>query len=93
MNDERFSGGIVGEGVATHLRVEREDGSGTLICYERVRCELGGLRGAFLLEASAVMTPGLVNGRWTIVEEISPNIPQWPETPPVGELLKALAAP
>lgn len=65
---ERFTGGLIGVGVAMHVRLERPDGGGTLICYERIRGELDGRKGAFLLEASGFMTPsGHVHGRWEIV--------------------------
>src|SRR4051794_39264090 len=67
---ESFSGGFVGTGIATHLRLERADGSGSLICYERVRGELDGRRGAFLLAASAEMSADhYVHGRWEIVRD------------------------
>lgn len=66
---EKFSGGIVGEGHATHLRLERPDGTGTLICYERITGSLGGRQGSFLLEAKGAMGPGAdVHGRWSIVD-------------------------
>ncbi|GGI22832.1 DUF3224 domain-containing protein [Bradyrhizobium guangdongense] len=65
---EKFIGGIVGEGRATHLRLERPDGTGTLICYERITGSIGGLRGSFLLKAEGAMEPGpVVRGRWEIV--------------------------
>jgi hypothetical protein len=65
---ERFTGGLVGEGTATHVRLEQADGAGTLICYERIKGDLDGRSGAFLLEASGYMTPsGHVHGRWEIV--------------------------
>lgn len=66
---EKFTGGITGEGVATHLRLEREDGTGTLICYERVTGAVEDRHGAFLLEASGSMEPKRrVHGRWKIVD-------------------------
>lgn len=65
---ERFTGGLSGEGMATHVRLERAGGAGTLICYERIRGELDGRKGAFLLEASGYMTSsGHVHGRWEVV--------------------------
>jgi alkylhydroperoxidase/carboxymuconolactone decarboxylase family protein YurZ len=66
---ERFSGGIIGEGQATHLRLERSDGTGTLICYERINGSIGEHQGSFLLEASGSMGPGTaVHGHWKIVD-------------------------
>jgi alkylhydroperoxidase/carboxymuconolactone decarboxylase family protein YurZ len=66
---ERFTGGIVGEGDATHLRLERSDGTGTLICYERITGSVGGRKGSFLLEAKGAMEPrALVHGHWEIVD-------------------------
>jgi hypothetical protein len=65
---ERFVGGIIGKGEATHLRLERSDGTGTLICYERITGSVGGRQGSFLLEAKGVMEPGaVVHGHWEIV--------------------------
>ncbi|MBR0913885.1 DUF3224 domain-containing protein [Bradyrhizobium japonicum] len=66
---EKFTGGIVGEGKATHLRLERADGTGTLICYERIVGSVAGLTGSFLLKAEGAMEPGpVVHGRWEIVD-------------------------
>jgi Protein of unknown function (DUF3224) len=65
---ERFSGALEGVGVAKHLRLERKDGSGTLICYERISASLDGRHGSFLLEASGFMEAShYVHGRWEIV--------------------------
>lgn len=65
---EKFVGGIVGEGRATHLRLQRPDGTGTLICYERIAGSIGDLKGSFLLKAEGAMEPGpVVRGRWQIV--------------------------
>ncbi|WP_298873174.1 DUF3224 domain-containing protein [uncultured Bradyrhizobium sp.] len=66
---EKFTGGIVGKGNATHLRLERPDGTGTLICYERIAGSVAGLEGSFLLKAEGMMEPGaIVHGRWEIVD-------------------------
>lgn len=65
---EKFAGGIIGEGDATHLRLERSDGTGTLICYERITGSVGGRQGSFLLEAKGAMEPGaVVHGHWEVV--------------------------
>jgi hypothetical protein len=66
--EEKFTGDLVGNGRAAHLRLERPDGSGNLICYERITGTLGGRRGSFLLEASGAMQAShYVHGRWEIV--------------------------
>lgn len=66
---ESFAGGIVGTGQATHLRIERSDGTGTLICYERITGLVGGRQGSFLLEARGAMAPGaVVHGHWEVVD-------------------------
>ncbi|MCG2641397.1 MULTISPECIES: DUF3224 domain-containing protein [Bradyrhizobium] len=66
---EKFVGGIAGEGRATHLRLERPDGTGTLICYERIAGSIGILTGSFLLKAEGAMEAGsVVRGRWEIVD-------------------------
>ena len=65
---EKFRGGIIGEGKATHLRLERSDGTGTLICYERIAGSIGSLKGSFLLKAEGAMEAGpFVRGRWEVV--------------------------
>jgi hypothetical protein len=66
--EEAFTGDLVGTGYATHLRIERPDGSGRLICYERISGVLHGRRGSFLLEASGEMNADrYVHGRWEII--------------------------
>ncbi len=66
--EEAFTGDLVGVGHATHLRVERQNSSGTLLCYERIEGALHGRRGSFLLEASGEMnTNHYVHGRWEII--------------------------
>jgi hypothetical protein len=67
--EERFSGGMVGEGMATHLRIERSDGTGTLICYERFTGTVDGAEGSFLLQATGFTDHHhYVHGQWEIVE-------------------------
>lgn len=66
---EKFAGGIIGKGEATHLRLERSDGTGTLICYERITGSVGRRQGSFLLEAKGAMEPGaIVHGHWEVVD-------------------------
>ena len=66
--EEHFAGGLEANGTAKHLRLERPDGSGTLICYECISGVMDDRRGSFLLEASGFMTPdGYVHGRWEII--------------------------
>jgi Protein of unknown function (DUF3224) len=66
--EEAFSGDLEGIGHATHLRLERVDGSGMLLCYERIEGVLNGRRGSFLLEASGEMSSDrYVHGRWEII--------------------------
>jgi Protein of unknown function (DUF3224) len=66
---EKFTGGITGEGAATHLRLERPDGSGTLICYERTIGYIDGQEGSFLLDAKGALGPGpVVHGQWEVVD-------------------------
>lgn len=67
--EEHFTGGMVGQGVATHLRIERSDGTGNLICYERFRGTVNGGEGAFLLQASGFTDRHrYVHGQWEIVK-------------------------
>ncbi|MCA0046230.1 DUF3224 domain-containing protein [Mesorhizobium sp. B283B1A] len=66
--EEKFSGGLEAVGTAKHVRLERRDGSGTLICYERIDGAVDDRRGSFLLEASGRMDAnGYVHGRWEII--------------------------
>lgn len=66
--EEHFTGGMVGQGLATHLRIERSDGTGSLICYERFCGSVNGAEGAFLLQASGFTDHHhYVHGQWEIV--------------------------
>jgi hypothetical protein len=65
---EKFVGVVEGLGHATHLRLERADGSGNLICYERFVGSIDGRRGSFILEASGFTDQEhIVHGRWEVV--------------------------
>ena len=67
--EERFTGGLVGTGIATHLRIEREDGTGLLTCFERITGSLGDRHGSFLLQATGFTDRRHnVHGRWEIIE-------------------------
>jgi hypothetical protein len=67
--EEHFTGGLIGTGVATHLRIERSDGTGMLTCFERITGSLDGRRGSFLLQASGFTDRHhFVHGRWEIIE-------------------------
>jgi hypothetical protein len=67
--EEHFTGGLVGIGTATHLRIERSDGTGMLTCFERITGSLDGRQGSFLLQASGFTDHHhYVHGRWEIIE-------------------------
>jgi hypothetical protein len=67
--EEAFTGGLVGAGQATHLRLERPDGTGMLTCLERITGVLDGRSGSFLLEASGFTDAShFVHGRWEVIE-------------------------
>lgn len=67
--EEHFTGGLSGVGTATHLRIERKDGTGMLTCFERITGSLDGRRGSFLLEASGFTDRHhRVHGRWQVIE-------------------------
>ena len=67
--EEQFTGGMIGQGIATHLRIERADGTGNLICYERFTGTVDGADGSFLLQASGFTDRHqYVHGQWEIVE-------------------------
>jgi len=66
--EEHFSGGLVGVGLATHLRVERKDGTGLLTCYERITGLLDERNGSFLLQATGFTdNRHCVHGRWEVI--------------------------
>ena len=48
--EESFSGDITGDGGVEFLQAARADGSASFVGIERVTGELGGRRGAFLLQ-------------------------------------------
>jgi hypothetical protein len=67
--EELFTGGMVGRGIATHLRIERENGTGSLICYERFSGSVGDAEGSFLLQADGFTDcHHYVHGKWEIVD-------------------------
>jgi hypothetical protein len=66
--EEHFTGGLDGIGLATHLRIERSDGTGLLTCYERITGTLDGRKGSFLLEATGFTDQHRhVHGRWEVI--------------------------
>jgi Protein of unknown function (DUF3224) len=67
--EEHFTGGLVGAGIATHLRIEREDGTGILTCFERITGALDRRHGSFLLQATGFTDRRhVVHGRWQVIE-------------------------
>jgi alkylhydroperoxidase/carboxymuconolactone decarboxylase family protein YurZ len=67
--EEHFTGGLTGTGIATHLRIERNDGTGMLTCFERITGSLDGRQGSFLLQASGYTDRHHhVHGRWEVIE-------------------------
>ncbi|TIR15847.1 MAG: DUF3224 domain-containing protein [Mesorhizobium sp.] len=73
--EERFTGGLEAIGTAKHVRLERMDGSGTLICYERIDGTLDGRKGSFLLDASGFMDArAYIHGRWEIIPDTGTGV-------------------
>ena len=67
--EEQFTGGLVASGWAAHLRLERANGTGTLMCIERISGKLDGRSGSFVLEATGFTDRShFVHGRWEVVE-------------------------
>lgn len=65
---EEFRGGIVGTGVASHLRVTRKLGHNTFTGIERVTGTLAGRAGSFVItDAGYYDEHNIVHGRWTAV--------------------------
>jgi hypothetical protein len=64
---EQFTGGLVGHGIAEHLRVTRPDGSDTFTGIERFTGTLGGRPGSFVLTAAGQTAGGVVRGVWEVV--------------------------
>ncbi|MBV9230460.1 MAG: DUF3224 domain-containing protein [Chloroflexi bacterium] len=66
---EEFTGGLVGTGLADHVRVVRADGSATFTGVERFRGTLDGRAGSFTLTAAGFTdTAGVVQGSWEVVQ-------------------------
>jgi hypothetical protein len=66
--EEKFTGGLVGTGAATHLRLEYADGTGLLTCLERITGTLDGRTGSFLLQASGFTDSShFVHGQWEVI--------------------------
>lgn len=67
---EKFSGGLVGNGRAGHVRVVLPDGTSTFTGVERFIGTLNGRSGSFALTASGYTdVEGIVHGRWRVVED------------------------
>ena len=67
--EEKFTGGLIATGWATHLRLLRADGTQTLMCIERITGALDNREGSFVLEADGFSdSSGFVHGRWQVVE-------------------------
>jgi hypothetical protein len=67
---ERFSGGLVGDGRAGHVRVVLPDGTSTFTGVERFIGTLNDRSGSFALTASGYTdAEGIVHGRWRVVED------------------------
>jgi hypothetical protein len=64
---EQFTGGLVGQGIADHLRVTRPDGSDTFTGVERFTGSLGDRSGSFVLTADGQTAGGVVRGVWQVV--------------------------
>lgn len=65
---EEFTGGIVGLGNASHLRVTRKDGQNTFNGIERITGTLAGRKGSFVItDAGFYDQHNIVHGRWTVV--------------------------
>ena len=68
--EEEFSGALAGTGRATHLRLEKSDGTSTLLCYERFSGQLDGLSGSFILRATGYTDDRqVVHGNWEVVQD------------------------
>jgi hypothetical protein len=65
--EESFSGDITGDGVVEFLQAVRADGSASFVGIERVTGELGGRRGAFLLQDVGTVQDSIVSGDWFVI--------------------------
>jgi hypothetical protein len=64
---ERFTGSLVGTGVADHVRVIRPDGTDTFTGIERFTGTLDERPGSFALTAEGYTADGVVHGHWEVV--------------------------
>jgi Protein of unknown function (DUF3224) len=66
--EETFTGGLIGKGVALHVRTVYADKSDTFTGIERFNGSLEGRSGTFSLTAKGYTTPaGVVHGTWEVV--------------------------
>jgi Protein of unknown function (DUF3224) len=65
--EEQFTGGLVGRGVAGHLRITHPDGSDTFTGIERITGRLGDRSGSFAVTASGHTRDGVVRGTTQVV--------------------------
>jgi hypothetical protein len=64
---ETFSGDIKGEGVAHGVQAARPDGSSSFVGIERVRGDLHGKKGTFLLHVERKVAGKEADGEWFVM--------------------------
>ena len=64
---ETFSGDIDGVSAVRALQARRDDGTASMVMLQRFEGTLGGLRGTFVLQGSALVEKGKIRATWSVV--------------------------
>ena len=65
--DQAFSGDIEGEGAVHWLMSYRSDGSARYVGLQRIKGEIGGRKGSFIIEAAGDFDGAASRGSWSII--------------------------
>jgi hypothetical protein len=65
--DQAFSGDIEGEGAVHWLMSYRADGSARYVGLQRIKGEIGGRKGSFIIEATGDFDGAASRGDWSVI--------------------------
>jgi len=65
--DQAFSGDIEGEGAVHWLMAYRPDGTARYVGLQRIKGEIGGRKGSFIIEANGDFDGAASRGSWSVI--------------------------
>lgn len=65
--DQAFSGDIEGEGAVHWLMSYRPDGTARYVGLQRIKGEIGGRKGSFIIEATGDFDGAASRGTWSVI--------------------------